>query len=260
MRKTKKTNGSKLNALRTGAYSREILLPWENAAEYEKHCAEVFEDVQPEGKIQIGIATDLAENRWLRERQRRTTAIGTRRHRYSDVLNGARSWQDVLSIVSKRPIENGKTLQSIAGSMEQVGVLIKRFAQEFDTNNQTDKDLRKILKVCVEICGHLDRIEAAGDAEKAFFSEYAPKLLERRIGLENALDAQYDKISARLVIAKEATRMREEAQQQNVERAAVAKVVADESETDDDLILGGFDPDDLDHDATGSVSKPADPQ
>jgi len=167
--------------------------------------------------------------------------------------------EDVLLIVSKRPIENGKTLQSIVGSMEQIIALIKRFAQESDTTDQTDKDLRKILEVHREIYESLARIEAGGDAEKAFFSEYAPKLLERRIGLENALDAQYDKISARLVIAKE-TRMREEAQQQNVERAAVAKVVADESETDDDLILGGFDPDDLDHDATGSVSKPAAPQ
>jgi hypothetical protein len=259
MSTTKKIGDSKLNALRTGAYSREILLPWENAAEYEKHCAEVFEDVQAKGKIQIGIATDLAENRWLRERQRRTTAIGTRRHPYSDVLKGARSWQDVLLIVSKRPIENGKTLQSIVGSMEQIIALIKRFAQESDTTDQTDKDLRKIIELHREIYESLARIEAAGNTETAFFSEYAPKLLERRIGLENTLDAQYDKISARLVIAKE-TRMREEAQQQNVERAAVAKVVADESETDDDLILGGFDPDDLDHDATGSVSKPAAPQ
>jgi hypothetical protein len=260
MRKTKNTNGSKLNALRTGAYSREILLPWENAAEYEKHCAEVFEDVQAKGKIQIGIATDLAENRWLRERQRRTTAIGTRRHRYSDVLNGARSWQDVLLIVSKRPIENGKTLQSIVGSMEQIIALIKRFAQESETTDQILKDLRKIIEQHREIYESLARIEAAGNTETAFFSEYAPKLLERRIGLENALDAQYDKISARLVIAKEATRMREEEQQQNVEPAAVAKVMADESETDDDVILGSFDPDDLDHDATGSVSKPAAPQ
>lgn len=260
MRKIKKTNGSKLNALRTGAYSREILLPWESAAEYEKHRAEVFEDLQPEGKIQIGIVTDIAENRWLRERQRRTTAIGTRRHPYSDVLKDTRSWQDVLSIVSKRPIENGKTLQSIVGSMEQIVALIKRFAQESDTTDQTDKDLRKILEVHREIYESLARIEAGGDAEKAFFSEYAPKLLERRIGLENALDAQFDKMNARLLIAQEATRMRKEVRQQNVEATAVAKVVADESESDDDLILGDFDPDDSDHDATGSVSKPAVPQ
>src|SRR5450830_621016 len=49
--------------------------------------------------------------------------------------------EDVLLIVSKRPIENGKTLQSIVGSMEQIIALIKRFAQESDTTDQTDKDL-----------------------------------------------------------------------------------------------------------------------
>jgi hypothetical protein len=83
----------------------------------------------------------------------------------------------VLSIVSKRPIENGKTLQSIVGSMEQIVALIKRFAQESDTTDQTDKDLRKILEVHREIYESLARIEAGGDAEKAFFSEYAPSFL-----------------------------------------------------------------------------------
>jgi hypothetical protein len=118
-----------------------------------------------------------------------------------------------------------------------------------------EKYLRKILKVCVENCDHLVRIEAAIDEEKAFFSEYSPKLLERRIGLENALDAQFDKMNARLVIAKEASLMRDKVRQQNVGGgAAVAKVVADESESDD---LDDFGLDDLDHDDTRSVPKSA---
>ena len=109
------------NALRTGAYSRDTLLPWENAADYEKHRADILVDLQPEGKIQIGIASDYAENRWIRERTRHMTAVATRRHPFGEALekSGARSWQDVLEIVRKRGNEDRKLLQSIAERMRQ---------------------------------------------------------------------------------------------------------------------------------------------
>ena len=110
------------NALRTGAYSRDTLLPWENAADYEKHRADILVDLQPEGKIQIGIASDYAENCWIREETRHMTAVATRRHPFGEALEKscARSWQDVLEIVRKRGNEDRKLLQSIARKNEAI--------------------------------------------------------------------------------------------------------------------------------------------
>jgi hypothetical protein len=44
-----------MNALKAGVYSRDAVLPWESRAEYEKHCAEIFADLQPRGKIQCDL-------------------------------------------------------------------------------------------------------------------------------------------------------------------------------------------------------------
>ena len=72
-------------------------------------------------KFTIGIASDYAENRWIRERTRHMTAVATRRHPFGEALekSGARSWQDVLEIVRKRGNEDRKLLQSIAERMRQ---------------------------------------------------------------------------------------------------------------------------------------------
>jgi hypothetical protein len=45
------------------------------------------------------------------------------------------------------------------------------------------------------------------DEEADFFREYAPKQLSQRVNLENALDAQFDKLMARLTILREARKL-----------------------------------------------------
>jgi hypothetical protein len=55
----------------------------------------------------------------------------------------------------------------------------------------------------------LEKIENALDEESDFFREYSPKQLDKRIKLENALDAQFDKLTARLINLREARILRD---------------------------------------------------
>jgi hypothetical protein len=108
-----------LNALKSGAYARgDTILPWESAAEFETLRAEIFDDLQPQRKLERDTASNIVENSWQRERLRRTTAIATHRHAFGRKLeeSGAESWPDALEVVRRHDVERHDALQRIAQS------------------------------------------------------------------------------------------------------------------------------------------------
>jgi hypothetical protein len=188
----------KMNALKTGAYARDTLLPWENAEAYEELRAAIFADLQPQGTLEMEIASNIVENRWLRRRLQRTTAISTHRHAFGQKLEetGVGSWSDALKTVRKLHVDHHQVLERIANSTQEIAQRTAKWT--------TDLLAEKVVAQCEAIIGVLTRIEAALDEEADFFREYTPKQLDQRIGLENALDAQFDKLMARLNILREA--------------------------------------------------------
>jgi hypothetical protein len=202
-----KNTMSAQNAVKTGAYARDHLLPWESPAEHEKHRAEIFADLRPEGPIQRGIVENIVENRWLRRRLQRTTAISAHRHPFGRALeeSGAKSWQDAVSYLQKRDVEFKKELQNNAARFNEVA----EAAEEWELDGKLESLPQKLLDVCSKASEHLTHIATALDEEREFFAEYSPKQLEDRIRIENSLDAQYDKLRARLVVEQEARALRE---------------------------------------------------
>ena len=81
--------------------------------------------------------------------------------------------------------------------------------EESESSGELEKYARRIANGCFKTYKVLARIETALDEEREFFLEYSPAHLEQRIRIENSLDAQFDKLCARLVIAREARMMRE---------------------------------------------------
>lgn len=201
------------NALQSGAYSRDTVLPWESATDYQKHRASIRADLRPEGKIVSGMVDDYAENRWIRRRTRRMTAVATWRHPFGKALqkSGARSWQDVLDIASKQTASIGRPLESVDQSLGQIAQSIKDLAEKVEEEDETDlrEDLQKIVDGCNHSFRRLERIKDGVDQVNEFFREYSPKRLHKRILLENALDAQSDKLLARIEIEGERRRIRQ---------------------------------------------------
>lgn len=204
------TGDTTKNALKTGVYSRDTLLPWEEEAEYEEHRTEIFDDYLPVGKIQSGIVGNMADNRWLRERLRRSTAIATRQHSYGRELeqSGVRSWQEAQKFLSEREDEHRKLFRNIDESMRQITIMLEDLSEESE-DAEIVKYAKRIRKGFQDNGTLLDEIARALNDEREFFQEYSPKKLQKRILLENALDAQFDKMRARLIIEIEARIVRE---------------------------------------------------
>lgn len=196
-----------LNALKTGAYAREGLLPWESAADYNKLQAEIFADLQPQRKLEMEIASNIVENRWVRTRLQRTTAIATHRHAFGRLLeeSGGTSWSEALTIVRRHHVDQHKALERIAISTREIAQQTTNWTRP----EQLEELAQKVVTECETTLDRLTRIEAALDEERDFFREYSPKQLDRRIKLENALDAQFDKLMARLVNLQEARILRD---------------------------------------------------
>lgn len=77
---------------------------------------------------------------------------------------------------------------------------------ESDELTEYARQIRDRFDRCLE---KVTRIETRRDEEDELFAEHLPKGLERQIGLENSLDAQFDKQRARLLILQEARILRD---------------------------------------------------
>jgi hypothetical protein len=200
---------SKFNALKTGAYALESALPWENAAEKEKLRAEVFKAERVKGKAHEFIAENLVENIWLQRRVRNTTAIATHRHVFGQALEeaGVANWRDAISSLRAYNLKMEKTLATIAKAESQLAEVTAQWSER--TDEELTKRATKIHNILRKNAQRLSEIVNGLDAQREFFLEYSPKHLERRIRLENSLQAQNRKIRADLLIEQEAERLRE---------------------------------------------------
>lgn len=197
----------KMNALKTGLYARETVLSWENAEAYETLRTEILADLQPQDTLEIEVAANIAENRWMRRRVQRSSAIDAHRHPFGLMLeeSGAKSWSEALKVVRNAHADHHNTLERIANSTQKIA----QQTANWTTSDELQDLAEKVVAQCETIIGCLTRIDAALDEEADFFREHTPKHLRKRIGVENQLDAQFDKELARLTIMREARILRE---------------------------------------------------
>ena len=168
----------------------------------------------------------------------------------------------LLARRAERARKRGRTtklLKSIAVSVREISETVRQgFSEEFD-GPDTEKVVQRIAEACSERRNAL--LEDAIDEVQEFFAEYSPKRLHKRILVENALDSQYDKLSARLVIEQEAALRKEkmsprqpiadnpsvEETHRNVDRTTISTVAAIEfADASEGLDLAELDRDDND--------------
>ena len=142
------------NAIKTGAYSRDTLLPWESAEDYEKLRDDTFPDLQPQGNLEIEIASNIVENRWLGRRLQRMTAISTYRHAFGQTLveTGVGSWSDALKAVRKLHADHHRTLERIATSTQKVAQHAANW-----TTSELEELAEKVVAQCQATIDELTR-------------------------------------------------------------------------------------------------------
>lgn len=192
-----------LNAVKTGVYASEHLLPWEDRAVYERFRPAIWRDLAPVGKIQECIVQDIVDNRWRRRRVRSMSAIATHRHPLGRAMEPANSWREGLAVVHRRRLDEKNTFDDIAAKIGTIAQAAEDWSAKSGQPVGVEEVVRK-FDVLQEIADRLVDIGKAQDEVRNFFLEYSPKHLERQIRIENSLDAQYDKLRTRLLIEQEA--------------------------------------------------------
>jgi hypothetical protein len=202
---------SKLNALKSGAYARTTLLPYENPQDFEKLRVEIFADLQPHGSLEKETVDNIVDNRWQRRRQRERTAIDMHRHPVGQILeeSGARSWREAAAVVRKKKAERDKLMEDLPKAWRRIAESVATWADEEAESDELTEYARQIRDRFDRCLEKVTRIETRRDEEDDLFAEHLPKGLERQIGLENSLDAPFDKQRARLLILQEARILRD---------------------------------------------------
>ncbi len=108
-----------------------------------------------------------------------------------------RNGREALSIIRAHNLQQEKTLTSISKSESQLCKTASEWSQNGDDTGEATRLAKKIIDIVSENGEQLAKILTGLDAQRDFFLEYSPKHFERRLRIENLLDAQYRKLRGR---------------------------------------------------------------
>jgi hypothetical protein len=103
-----------LNALKTGAYARETLLPWESAADYNELRTRFWLIWSPRENLRWASPSTLPRIVGFVKGCSERLRLATHRHAFGRMLeeSGSRSWSDALKIVRKRHVDRHRHLSA----------------------------------------------------------------------------------------------------------------------------------------------------
>jgi hypothetical protein len=199
-------------------------LPWESEEQYKKHCAEFVKVKRPVGDIEYDTVIDMALNRWRRKRIKLMANVAANRHGFGRALMESKmqSWQEIGTFLHDSNIENKQTFDSIVASLVQAIEIGGQLKQKTFDSDEVSRVVQEIADTCTNCCELLESINNKLDLEREFFDQYMPKNLEEIVRVENALDAQFDKICSRLQVMQESRLRRDALVLQNQQAAAIA--------------------------------------
>lgn len=132
-----------------------------------------------------------------------------------------RIWGEVLArspkFLRQSDVANKQTINDIAKSMDQLVEIGVQLEKSYNSDEVT-KFVHELADTCINSVKLLEDIDAKLDRERKFFEQYLPDKLEQITRLENAQDAQFDKMLGRLQAIQEG-RLRRETSALNREQA-----------------------------------------
>jgi hypothetical protein len=209
------TKPRKKNALAHGIYGKDILLPWECRKDFKKLFADLRDEFQPEGRMEIEIVFDLAHSRWQKYRVHQMYIAAA----YGDpfisglVESNQKSWigmRNHLTWKSTNEHAISKMMNEIF--LEQVEESAKRLEKalrEGKLDNSKTAQGKAFLDVSKNFTLPLiEALEAEPSVKDSLRRTYSPEYLEPIIRLEAMIDARIDKALARLVSLQEYKRVK----------------------------------------------------
>jgi hypothetical protein len=226
------TSNSSKNALSHGAYSRQVVLPWEDEQDFNDLYEELREELSPNGRSEEEAVFDLACLHWKKRRLNIGSQLAFLRDRDISALTdaGRRNGSEGIAEYFAKTLDNNEstrdTMRSMNRAMRELVVPVNGLATKHiqrmlasDGTNQESKqsgvaELEKLtvlmteMKAAAGIIGAgLRLIESYGLDERPCERAYRPDLMERELKVLADIDKRIEKAIARLVTLKEYKRL-----------------------------------------------------
>jgi hypothetical protein len=221
------SNSSK-NAVSHGAYSREVVLPWENAQDFNNLHEDLQNEYFPNGRSEEEAVLELAELHWRKRRLNVGSRLAFLRDRDISGLTEAgrnNGWEGIADYFAKTLDNNEstrETMRSLNKSLREVvvashGVATKHMERMLapDRANQEGKEsaaaefenvnlLINEMKAGVSVIGaQLRALESFGLDERVCERAYRPEVMERELKILAEIDKRIEKTITRLVVLKD---------------------------------------------------------
>jgi hypothetical protein len=195
-----------------GLYTKDVLLPWDDRAEFEALHRGLKLELFPSGQSEVECVFDLAQLHWQKRTlwRLRTAAVLRDPFTHEIVATEKKSWVGIRRTLRENAEQEGSLLRkmenSVANAVAEVQRLGKKLAK--DRPWEEVEKLTPLLGASIELASKtllplLEQVRHLPDAEGAFEKNYLPEALEKIARLEASIDARINKVLARLVALKE---------------------------------------------------------
>jgi hypothetical protein len=218
-----------INALSHGAYSEQVVLPWENKQDFD-HLHEAFrQEYSPNGLSEEEAVFDLADLHWKKRRVHMGSLLAFRHDGDIEALTEAgrqNGWEGIAEHFAK-PLDNNESardaMRKMNKAMLDMTVLVTEFVRKrIPTNGNMDQErnpgavteldkwnllLKEMGILASTFTPALRFIESFCLDEKVCERAYKPDFLERELKILADIDKRIDKKLVQLVKIKEYKRL-----------------------------------------------------
>jgi hypothetical protein len=219
---------SSKNALSHGAYSSDVILPWENAQDFKELHEGLQEEYLPSGRSEEEDVFDLACLRWKKRRLNVAFQVAARRDAHFSKLVDAgqrEGWDGIIDYIANTSHDSDASIRELLKAYSQAAksayAVVSKETEKMlaaDATNQTGEQttdkreflfrLLKELEVSSAPIGILLRMIENGKLDQErWHSPYRAEVLEKELKIAGEIDKRIEKVMRRLALTKEYKRL-----------------------------------------------------
>lgn len=204
LRPSEVVSKSKYNALKTGVFAKNCVLPWEDPAEHEAMLQAYLDELFPEGMMEEDLVAQVVQLEWIKRRVTKALIMPfvTDPFRGDMVKTGIKGWEAIEDYVRDQRQLNtpsNSKLDLDKHDKKKYDELVKSLAAS--TGSSPEIIIAKTAQLVSELSG--DQTKPGSQEDAIFDRVLRPADLDQYLKQIGTLDARIDKTMARLVSTKE---------------------------------------------------------
>jgi hypothetical protein len=216
------------NALSHGAYSSDVILPWENPQDFKELHEGLQEEHLPSGRSEEEDVFDLACLHWKKRRLNVAFQLAARRDAHFSKLVDAGQrdgWNGIIDYIANTSHDSDASIREVIKPWLEAAKITyayvsKETAQMLaaDTANQTAEQTTSKLEALIRMLKELQvsgapigsllrMIENGQLDQERWLSPYRAEVIEKELKIAGEIDKRIEKVMRRLALTKEYKRL-----------------------------------------------------